>query len=274
MRIIKFSKMLMIGIMGLVMFSSCSKDDDGNEQNGGISSSGDANLLPGKFSVSPTKQVRFTKGNLYWDGEKYRLESDQLYSPQKWNPNHVSHFFWSNSKDYNQKGLEPYAEKYSYLATSNEDIFWCGEKNPLTVEGTKGLYALTGEYQGEWDYLLKERNNAEMLYRNKVIIGSRKNCLVIAPDNFTGTIELSYTNEEWKTAEAHGLVCIVPAGDRNGGSVFVDEYSTVEYWTSSLTVVLIAQGGRPSDGEKYFVTRTTMHRDKGLPVRLVQTVTK
>ena len=146
-----------------------------------------ANLVDGTFSVSSTKKVQFTKANLYWDGSAYHFEANQTDYPESWNANHVGHFYWTSSKDYQSGNTNymPYAESYSYSSRSTSDKFFCGEDNPLTVDGTSGCFALS---QSEWDYLISTRTNATNLRKYGVSVGDKANCLIIAPDGFTGTL--------------------------------------------------------------------------------------
>ena len=56
-------------------------------------------------------------------------------------------------------------------------------------------------------------------------------CLVIAPDGYTGTINSSYTAEEWTEAEKKGLVCLVGNGFRSGSGMFETDWGL--YWSST-----------------------------------------
>lgn len=175
----------------------------------------DANLLTGMFSVSATKKVQFTKGNLYWDGSEFKFEANQTDFPTSWDTSHVGCFFWTSLADYQSGNASymPWAESYSYSSQSTGDKFWCGEDNPLTVEGTSGLYTLTGGKNGEWSYLFYGRTNANKLYKMPVTVTNGETqltyCVIIAPDDFTGTLKDSYTLDE---VNAAGLVCLPPAG--------------------------------------------------------------
>ena len=193
----------------------------------------DKNLLIGAFSVSPTKKVKFTKGNLFWDGSDYHLEADQLSVADKWDPNHVSHFYWVNDTDIEKDVPEykPYAVYFMNSGLSYADKFWCSKNRKITVDGTSGLHCLSGGDEGEWAYLLKSRKNADKLNRNMVNVNGIGQCLVIAPDGYTGTINSSYTAEEWAEAEAEGLVCLVSNGFRGGKTKY--ESDRGYYWTST-----------------------------------------
>ena len=102
----------------------------------------DPNLLTGAFSVSATKQVQFTKSNLYWDGSAFKFEENQTDYQTSYNASHVSHFYWTRLSDYQSGTADymPYTETYSSSGGSTADKFWCSVDNPLTVEGTSDLY--------------------------------------------------------------------------------------------------------------------------------------
>ncbi len=168
-------------------------------------------VLDGVFSVSNNKKVQFTRGNLYWNGSTYRFEVNQTDYPKTWNPKHVGHFFWTNITDYQSGNAAymPYAENYTYSKRSKTDRFFCGEANPLTVEGVSGCFALA---KSEWDYIINKRSNAKKLHNFGVKVGDKENCLIVAPDKFTGTLKSSYTLDEINSL---GLLCLPSSGFRN-----------------------------------------------------------
>lgn len=188
----------------------------------------DKDIIPTKhvFSVSPTKKVEFTKGNLYWDGKSYHFEKKQTDYPTKWNPHHVGHFYWTSLKDYKSDKLtyKPYAHSCDY---SDIDCkFFCGEDNPLTVDGISGCSVLSCD---EWDYLIFDRTNASNLRKIGVSVDGKANCLIIAPDGFSGTLKSSYTLDE---VNSLGLVCLPAAGWRKGSRFYSAENWGL-YWSST-----------------------------------------
>ena len=186
-------------------------------------------LLDGTFSVSSTKKVQFTKANLYWDGSAYHFEDNQTdYPTDPWDPNHVGNFYWTNLTDYQSGNANymPYAQSYSCSSRSTSDKFFCGEDNPLTVDGTSGCFALSND---EWYYLISSRANASNLCKCGVSVGGKANCLIIAPDGFSSTLKSSYTLDE---VSSLGLVCL-PAAGRRRGSSFGSAESWGGYWSST-----------------------------------------
>ena len=232
----------------------------------------DKNLLTGAFSVSPTKKVKFTKGNLYWDGNEYHLEDDQLSVANTWDPNHVSHFYWVNDTDIEKDdpAYQPYAEHFTNSGLSYTDKFWCSKNRKITVDGTSGLHCLSGGGDGEWTYLLKHRNNADKLKRNMVNVNGIGLCLVIAPDGYTGTINSSYTAEEWTEAEKEGLVCLVGNGYRIGSGMF--ETDCGFYWSSTLLPFLTPFSYKLMFNENFFCLECDQSRNCGMLMRLVKTI--
>jgi len=178
----------------------------------------DPNLLSGNFSVSATKKVKFTKGNLYWDGSDYKFETNQYDYPNTWDASHVGHFYWNTTDDITA-GKYPYAATYTYGTRSADDKFFCCEDTKITVAGTQDLYVLTSD---EWNYLIT--HNAKLFAQNV----DGKKCLIIAPDGFTGTLQSSYTLAE---VNSLGLLCLPTTGIRNNEDVSFTE-GVLGYWLS------------------------------------------
>lgn len=232
----------------------------------------DKNLLIGAFSVSPTKKVKFTKGNLFWDGSDYHLEADQLSVADKWDPNHVSHFYWVNDTDIEKDDpiYQPYSERFTYTKMSYSDKLWCSKNRKITVDGTSGLHCLSGGDEGEWAYLLKSRKNADKLNRNMVNVNGIGQCLVIAPDGYTGTINSSYTAEEWAEAEAEGLVCLVSNGFRGGKTKY--ESDCGYYWTSTPMPFNTPLSYFLEFYDNIIILEIAINKNCGLLMRLVKTI--
>lgn len=179
-----------------------------------------SDLLSGNFSVSATKKVQFTKGNLYWDGSAYQFEVNQTDYPTTWNASHVGHFYWSKTASV------AYAETYSDASASTDDVLFCAEATPLTVDGTSGYYALTSD---EWSYLLGTNDKRNGMYQTNVTVGGVAGCIVIAPDNYSNTDKPLSSTTEYTLQEINslGLVCLPAAGFRNEESI---DNSEGDYW--------------------------------------------
>ena len=228
----------------------------------------DPNLLPGDFSVSATKTVKFTKSNLYWDGSAFKFEANQYDYQTSWDVNHVSHFFWTKTE------ANSYAASYSDGTIAVDDVpFFAESQGGLTVEGTEGLYALSS---AEWTYLIETRDNASSLYKNGVRVAGAYDCLIIAPDGYTGTIAESYTAEAWATAEALGLVCLPAVGYRRGtelglGGIYGNYWSSSPYANDAdCAHDLVFRSGFGHGEARINPARCYDSRDYGWSLRLVK----
>ena len=190
--------------------------------------------LPGKFSVGDTKKVQFSQGNLFWDGIVFKFEDNQYDFPVSWDESHVSLFFWSNnaSAAYSSNYIDNKVNSGN-IASSN--IFFTNEadttaQSNFIVNGVQGRYRMLSST--EWAYLRYSRTNASSLYKCGVTVCGKANCLILAPDDFSGTIASAYDASNWPAAEAAGLVCLPAAGTRNGSDILsVGEFGS--YWTST-----------------------------------------
>ena len=187
------------------------------------------NYLTGKFSVSATKQISFAKGNLYYDGSTFNFENSQLNYTTSWNTSHITHFYWSKDP------AVAYANKYSDASASTTDMLFTNatETTPnasFTVGLQTGVWrALSSD---EWKYLLFNRPNAADKYNAKVTVNGHY-YLVLAPDDFTGTIESTYTNAEVETAEQNGLVFLSYAGFKYDTSTSISNTNVELTYVSS-----------------------------------------
>lgn len=174
-------------------------------------------LLPGLFTVNEHfKTVNFTRGNLYYTGKEFQFEKNQYDYTSTWDITHVSHFYSS------PKASIAFAATYDGSGSSNNFILFTNEtaSTPdaeFTVNGTKGCFRALS--RDEWDYILNCRKNAANLHKNGVTVCGQGNCLVLAPDGFSGTIQSSYDASTWQKAEAAGLVCLPPTGFRAGSYI-------------------------------------------------------
>ena len=193
--------------------------------------------LPGEFTINEEgRKVRFSKGNLYYVGnDVFKFETNQYDVPSSGMSSHVSHFYWSK---YISVAV---ADEYRPFSTSEKDVFFTNAtettaKSDFTVNGVTGTYR-TLSYR-EWMYLLDKSSPGTIRkdkYKCDVTICGRKNCLVLAPDDFKGAIEASYNPETWKTAEAAGLVCLPAAGNRDGHNPEFF-YGAGYYWSSTSSL--------------------------------------
>lgn len=191
--------------------------------------------LNGEFSVSSSKKVYFSRGNLFYDDTKtfdpgdesldgdvnsYSFEPYQFNTPGTWRREHVGVFYWSHYRPYAraQEYDDPEAKHQIQFFTNQSKFIPDGwyytdyiyPNSSFTVAGVKGVYRVL--MKAEWDYLYSGRANAAALRKDNVTVNGVKG-LVLAPDNYTGTIKSSYTVDQWSYEELDGLV-FLPEADK------------------------------------------------------------
>ena len=189
--------------------------------------------IPGVFSVSEDKKVRFSKGNLI-------ATIDSRGKPTAWK-------FAENQYDYLGKGG---ANPTIGTAAGDVDLFGLSTATTNYGISTSENYTdYSGDFvdwgknigdgstwrtlsKDEWKYLFKTRANASSLYKCGVTICGNINCVVIAPDNSQRPILDSYSAGTWAAAEDNGFVCLPAAGFRHGSTV-PDVGGYGYYWSST-----------------------------------------
>lgn len=177
--------------------------------------------ISGKFSVSATKQVYFSKGNLRYTSGAWSFFDNQWdyyteYSADSWDK-----FGWSTSAtDYGKN-------------TSSNTLGYPGDFVDWGATIGTGWRTLTGGIGGEWEYLFNTRTvNGGSGSGKSYTLGQSVNGklgVVIYPDDYTGS---EYAGSDWSTFEAAGCVFLPAAGYRNGTSVdLAGSYGL--YWSSS-----------------------------------------
>lgn len=202
--------------------------------------------LSGVFSVSPTKKVRFSKGNLYYNGTDFKFENNQ-YTRSTWQESHVGLFYWS--KNVSEACADYYSD--SFVQEINDVLFTNSEaakaKPGFIVNGVEGKFRTLS--LSEWKYLFNlEEVEGQYGYENQPIEnGIRKDkfmiglnvcfisdCTILLPDDWDESIleskELSSMNNNkmikpstWQKMENAGAVCLSFGGNSNG-----------YFWASSI----------------------------------------
>ena len=220
-----------------------------------------AGALPGVFSVSATKKVHFSQGNLWADSSNaLHFEEAQWKSTPASNgtkdATHVSHFTWSDNVD-------------AAVGNSNSGSnLFCDENHKVSVNGSEAIYyALSTE---EWQYLFSydDHDNDTRRGKHKWATVNSVGGYVIAPNGFDGTLADTYADDA-ALAAAGNLVFLPAAGHRNGSSVY-DAVGCGYYWSSTA----IGEYGAYSvyfDGG-YVVPDYYGIRNYGCSVRLVTDV--
>lgn len=220
-------------------------------------------LLAGKFSVSSTKKVQFSQGNLRYTAGTWSFFDNQYdyyttYSADSWDK-----FGWSTSAttfgmstSMNDSGYEGDFVDWGTLAISN------GGNMP-----NSGWRTLSKE---EWTYLFDTRTvNGGTGSGHSYTVGQSVNGklgIVIYPDGYASSV---YAGSDWATFEAAGCVFLPAAGYRTDTTVQnVDDRG--HYWSSS--------SNNPNYAKPFCFTSNSMITDAlsdrkfGFSVRLVRDV--
>ncbi|MCQ2180273.1 MAG: hypothetical protein MJY91_09270 [Bacteroidales bacterium] len=226
--------------------------------------------LSGKFSVSSTMQVQFSKGNLV-------ATIDNSGAPTAWK-------FAANQYDCLGEGG---ANKTIGTAAGDVDLFgWSTAATKYGISTSTSFSGYSGDFvdwgknigdgstwrtlsKDEWVYLFNTRTNASSLYKYGVTVCGKTNCVIIAPDNWdtsANPLQTSYDATAWATAEAAGLVCLPAAGRRDGSSVN-DVGDLGYYWSSTAYGEYNAYCVRFDSS--YFFPDNYGYRNFGRSVRLI-----
>ena len=233
--------------------------------------------IGGKFSVSDSKQVYFSKGNLRYASSKWSFFDNQYdyydsYSADAWDK-----FGWSTS-----------ASTYG-MTTSFSSGDYSGDFVDWGATMGTGWFTLSKD---EWTYLFDTRSASTVngIENGRYAKAKVNNVggIILFPDTYThpdgvaapigvnatdktGWNGNSYTVEDWTKMETAGCVFLPVAGYRNGSMVYSQE-SYGHYWsatpngTGSAYYVYFASGSlKPAQsGGRYY----------GFSVRLVREVTE
>ena len=182
-------------------------------------------VLAGEFSVSATKKVLFSQGNLWADGSNaLHFEANQYSSASSWDASHVSHFTWSSTV------------AAAVGNTNSGDNLFCDESHKVSVDGGEAIYYALST--AEWQYLINTTSrmvNSKPCYSNAVsgvsIESVTYNGVFLYPDNYNGDIVSS--SMTWNDINAAGIVFLPAAGDRVEGSYDVTYVGDDGYYWSS-----------------------------------------
>ena len=226
--------------------------------------------LIGQFSVSSTKKVYFSKGNLRYVSGTWSFFDHQYDYYNAYNANAWDKFGWSTS-----------ATTYG-MSTSTK---WSDYSGSFVDWGTvpgigEGWYTLSKD---EWAYLFNTRTDATSKYGYATVNGVYG--IIILPDAFvdpnknkgsnafvgsTTTVwnANEYTEENWALMEAAGAVFLPAAGYRYGASV--GGVGDVGYYMSSSANEIYAYD--VYFYSNYFRADNYSFRYYGQSVRLVRQV--
>lgn len=160
--------------------------------------------LPGKFSVSDTKKVNFSKGNLTYNVSTatWAFYEHQYDCATGYDSNLISLFTWG----YGTWSTSPDSKNYQ----TGDFTDWGSQIGDGNTWRTLS--------KDEWTYLFNTRTvnggtGKDKSYSLNITYGGKMG-LVLYPDNYTGSV-LSGTVE----ALPEGIVFLPAAGSRNGSNV-------------------------------------------------------
>ena len=221
----------------------------------------DSGVLNGRFSVSPTHQVRFSRGNLQYKASnnvwrfapvQYECIGEANKYISDTNDGWIDLFGWATSgyhdpTDVNNTQYHPWASDYgSYgpsvnmsdwnLVGTSANYDW-GVYDTIPNGGNQPRGWRTLSYD-EWNYLLNGRSGA--MTKRGVAIVNGVNGWIFLPDLWTAPAGLLfdpnatnlYEGTDWVNMEAAGAVFLPCAGNRSGTGVG-DVGKKCYYWTSS-----------------------------------------
>ena len=247
--------------------------------------------LRGRFAISATDTVAFSRGNLQYQPSTstWRFAENQWnfvgtangrirhyqYSPEGWVWTYkgwLDLFGWGT-------GNNPTA---SSTTNSNYGSFTDWGRNAISNGGKKANLWRTLT-KDEWDYLFRGRENAASLYANGTVSGV--NGSILLPDNWVIPADLhfkpsnstdstaapnNYTADEWMFMEMAGAVFLPITYERSMDwqseyCTAVYQENTARYWTSTPN---------GTNGAYYYIPLTpNVYQDNryvGKAVRLVQ----
>jgi len=249
--------------------------------------------INGVFSVSPSKKVYFSQGNLQyrasdgrWQFAEHQYDcigGNNLNISSSYN-NFIDLFGWGTS------GWDSGARCYQPWSTSTTDSDYCGsDLTGIYAEADWGVYNAidnggntVGQWRtltkDEWKYLFQDRSDASLKYGHGKVNG--KCGIILLPDIWVLPLGLgftagnsswgnNYTVEQWTKMEANGAVFLPAAGGR-GGTQWSGVVGKIgEYWSSIYDRSNTGYSYYVNFGGGYVTPQESSHRYYGKSVRLV-----
>ena len=237
-------------------------------------------LLSGVFSVSSTKKVKFSKGNLRYASGAWSFFDNQYdyynsYSADAWD-----HFGWSTS-----------ATTYG-MNTSTDNIYSGDFVDWGATMGT-GWFTLSSD---EWTYLFNTRSASTVGGTSNGRYAKAKvnnvQGVILFPDTYThpdgvtaptgvnagntGNTDWNgsnYTVEDWTKMESAGCVFLPTAGHREGSTVG-NANASGNYWSATHHSTADYASYNVSFTKGTLNTAGVSRRKYGYSVRLVRQVTE
>ena len=258
-----------------------------------------AEVISGKFSVSSTKQVYFSKSNL--QASKNGTTWDWHFGPNQYarvgngtantditgdgtvsSSGNIDLFGWSTAQTY--LGINNSTDNNTY---SGDFVDWGSHADVIAGIGT-GWRTLTSY---EWNYLTSTRTTTSGKRFVMAQKGTRGGMILLPDDWNTSYYSLynynnasvafsanSLNDSQWATLEAHGAVFLPVTGQRNSGTTVNGADEQLHYWSStgglnsSGTPIGNHLRYMPSGDNKGLAPATGAGRCNGFSVRLVRDV--
>ena len=253
--------------------------------------------LDGVFSVSDTKTVKFSKGNLQatYDGSSWEWG----FAANQWDyiGGAAANTKISGNGTVSENGtvdLFGWVGSSSTVLTSDPAMYGISSSTTTSEYGNLWEDVLKSDWgtkigdgktwqtlsTSEWQYLFNSRANNNMLYgHGKITVDEKEICgLIILPDSWTLPTGLeftsgksewvnSYTTDQWAQMESAGAVFLPAAGYRNGSEVS-NAGSYGWYWSSTADLSYYAGRVRFTSSDVHPAHHYS-GRENGFSVRLV-----
>ena len=249
----------------------------------------ETDFLPGKFSVSPTKYVQFSRGNLRYTiatGEWSFFDQQYDCGPATYVDGHdreISLFTWGYSKT---QSIVPDGVATDNVSRASGDLSLSEDWGYVFGGNSSPWSTLT---TAEWQYLFNYGSYIsdvrEGKYKYNVTVCGKANCVVLLPDNWVwgekgvgndwqSEYPESGDGVTWAKMEAAGAVCLPAAGFRGIGGIgsyvgYVGNDGSGNYWSSSAYSSADAYSIN-FDANVGVLVNQNYTRGYGFSVRLVQ----
>lgn len=256
-------------------------------------------ILPGLFSVSKTKKVNFSQGNLQYKAstDTWRFAGSQHEIVGVSNANISSSYNgWIDLFGWGTSGWDNGNVFYHPYDSDNTNGAWYGPSGGYNLSGSyinsdwgvynaisnggnnSGMWRTLAKF--EWNYLLFERNTAYGIRFAKAYIDGVAGIILLPDDWNPGYYSLYNTNSvnqhyysnnisatEWNTLESLGAVFLPASSYRKGNIIENWEPLKGYYWTSSYVDNTKAKYIEFNDSQFFIGDRV---RYEGFSVRLIR----
>lgn len=240
------------------LVNSSSNGNNGGGNNNGNNSTPDG-IINGKFSVSPSQKVYFSKGNLQYQPSTNTWQfANHQYNYIGNDNGNIDQYYngWIDLFGWGTSGFMHGATCYQPYSTSQQyNDYYAYGANSSNLYDQTGLadWGVNAIFNGgnqtrvwrtltkdEWAYLLFTRATSTGIRYAKAQVYGVKG-IILLPDDWNGATSISNANNEnahyseitdWSTLQSEGTVFLPAAGSREGTSV-TGANAKGYYWSSS-----------------------------------------